>query len=153
MQVSGACKDCYVKRITFGQASEKEDVINVAKGSNPPLEVTISSRGARVQGSVVDRDGLPAAGVWVVAVPDEARRATRRFYESQTTYQNGKFNLHGLAPGQYKIFAWDQVEGGEWYSEDFLKPFESQGTEIEVRDDTVKSVNLTLITVKTSENN
>jgi hypothetical protein len=41
--------------------------------------VGISSRGTRVQGSVVDKDGLPAAGVWVVAVPDEPRRAMLQF--------------------------------------------------------------------------
>jgi len=88
----------------------KEDVINVSKGANPALEITVSSCGARVQGSVVDKDGLPAAGVWVAAVPDEARRTTLRLFKSQTTDQYGKFDLHGLAPGEYKLFAWNREQ-------------------------------------------
>jgi hypothetical protein len=148
VQVLGAAKDCYVKQITFGQIFVKDDVISVSKGTNPALEITVSSRGARVQGAVVDKDGLPAAGVWVVAVPDIARRTTQRLFKSQTTDQYGKFDLHGLAPGAYKLFAWDGAESNAWEDEDFLKPFEDQGTKIEVRDQDAMTTNLTVISIK-----
>lgn len=148
IEMSGISKDCYVKQITFGQTFVKDDVISVAKGGNPPLEITISSRGARVAGGVVDQDGLPAAGVWVVAVPDEARRSTRRLFKKQTTDQYGKFDLHGLAPGEYKLYSWDGAEDGAWEDADFLKPFEAQGVKIEVRDDEAKEVNLTVIAMR-----
>jgi len=148
VQVLGASKDCYVKQITFGQMFVKDDVISVSKGANPALEITVSSRGARVQGAVVDKDGLPAAGVWVVAVPDTARRMTQRLFKSQTTDQYGKFDLHGLAPGTYKLFAWDGAESNAWEDQDFLKPFEDKGTKIEVRDEDAMTTNLTVISVK-----
>jgi Carboxypeptidase regulatory-like domain len=148
VQVLGASKDCYVKQITFGQIFVKDDVISVSKGNNPALEITLSSRGAQVQGAVVDKDGLPAPGVWVVAVPDVARRTTERLFKSQTTDQYGKFDLHGLAPGTYKLFAWDGAESNAWEDEDFLKPFEDQGTKIEVRDEDALTANLTVISIK-----
>jgi protocatechuate 3,4-dioxygenase beta subunit len=148
VQVLGASKDCYVKQITFGQIFVKDDVISISKGTNPALEITVSSRGARVQGAVVDKDGLPAAGVWVVAVPDIARRATQRLFKSQTTDQYGKFDLHGLAPGTYKLFAWDGAESNAWEDQDFLKPFEEQGRKIEVRDEDAVTTNLTVISIK-----
>ena len=148
VQVLGASKDCYVKQITFGQIFVKDDVISVSKGTNPALEITVSSRGARVQGAVVDKDGLPAAGVWVVAVPDIARRTTQRLFKSQTTDQYGKFDLHGLAPGTYKLFAWDGAESNAWEDQDFLKPFEDKGTKIEVRDEDAMTTNLTVISIK-----
>jgi hypothetical protein len=119
LQVSGTSKDCYIRQITYGQTLVKEDVINVSKGTNPSLEITVSSRGARVQGSVADKDGLPAAGVWVAAVPDQSRRTTLRLFKSQTTDQYGKFDLHGLAPGEYKLFAWEGIENDAWEDEDF----------------------------------
>jgi 5-hydroxyisourate hydrolase-like protein (transthyretin family) len=153
LQVSGVSKDCYVKQITFGQTFIKDDVISVAKGANPVLEITVSSRGARVQGSVADKDGLPAAGVWVVAVPDEARRTTFRLFKSQTTDQYGKFDLHGLAPGEYKFFAWEGVENNAWEDDDFLKPFEPQGAKLEVRDEDSTKVNLTAIAIKQTASN
>jgi hypothetical protein len=153
LQVSGISKDCYVKQIMFGKRIVKDDVISVAKGVNPALEVTVSSRGARMQGSVADKDGLPAAGVWDVAVPDEARRTTLRLFKSQTTDQYGNFDLHGLAPGEYKLFAWEGVENNAWEDEGFLKPFEPQGAKLEVRDVVSTRVNLTAIAIKQTRDN
>jgi hypothetical protein len=152
VQVLGASKDCYVKQITFGPMFVKDDIINVSKGVNPALEITVSSRGARVQGSVADKDGLPAAGVWVVAVPDEARRTTLRLFKSQTTDQYGKFDMHGLAPGEYKLFAWEGIESNAWQDDDFLKPFEALGTKLEVRDEDAATINLTAIAMKQTGN-
>jgi protocatechuate 3,4-dioxygenase beta subunit len=153
VHLSGISKDCYVKQIAYGQTFVKDDVISVSKGPNPGLEITVSSRGARAQGNVTDKDGLPAAGIWVVAVPNEVRRANFTLFKSQTTDQYGQFDLHGLAPGSYKFFAWDGVESNAWEDEEFLKPFESQGQEIEVHDmDTVK-LSLTLIGTKSTGNN
>jgi len=153
VQVSGASKDCYMKQITYGQTFVKDDVIGVSKGANPLLEITISSRGARVQGTVTDKDGLPAAGVWVVAVPDEARRANFGLFKSQTTDQYGQFDLHGLAPGNYQFFAWDGIESNAWEDEEFLKLFEQQGKAIEVHDLDSTTLTLTLIGTKNAGNN
>jgi hypothetical protein len=153
LQVSGISKDCYIRQITYGPTFVKDDIISVSKGANPALEITVSSRGARVQGSVVDKDGLPAAGVWVVAVPDEVRRTTLRLFKSQTTDQYGKFDLHGLAPGEYKLFAWEGIESNAWQDDDFLKPFEALGTKLEVRDEDAATINLTAIAMKQTRNN
>jgi len=148
LTVGGASKDCYVKQITFGQTLAKDDVISLSKESNPALEITLSSRGARVQGAATDRDGLPAAGVWVVAVPDEARRGNSRLFKSQTTDQYGKYDLHGLAPGSYRIFAWAGIEQGEWEDPEFLRPQEAKGELLELQDEDAKTVNLKVIEKK-----
>jgi hypothetical protein len=146
-------RDCYIKQVIFGQTFIGDDIITIAKGTNPFLEITVSSRGARVQGAVTNKDGLPAPGVWVVAVPDKARRKTLRLFKFQTTDQYGKFDLHGLAPGEYKFFAWDGIESNAWEDEDFLKSFEEQGTKLEVKDDDSTTVSLTAILQKQTGNN
>jgi hypothetical protein len=153
VQLSGISKDCYVKQIAYGPTLVKDDVISVSKSPNPGLEITVSSRGARAQGNVTDKDGLPAAGIWVVAVPNEVRNANFSLFKSQTTDQYGQFDLHGLAPGSYKFFAWDGVESNAWEDEEFLKPFESQGKEIEVHDMDTAKLSLTLIGTKSAGNN
>jgi len=100
----------------------------------------------------VDKDGLPAAGGWVVAVPDVARRTTQRLLKSQATDQYGKFDRRGLPPGADKLFAWDGAESNAWEDQDFLKPFEEEGTKIEVRDEDAMKTNLTVISIKHEEN-
>lgn len=150
--VNGLGKDCYIKDTVYGETHSAEGLISVSKGGGEHLEVVVSSRGARVQGAVVDKDGLPATGVWVVAVPDEARRTNFRLFKEQTTDQYGKFDLHGLAPGSYKLFSWTGIERGEWEDEEFLKPFEAKGESVEVQDEGMKTVNLGLIERKSTGN-
>jgi len=148
VSANGISKDCYLKEIQYGDTRAKDDIITVNKGGGAQLEITISSRGARVQGTVVDKDGLPAAGVWVVAVPDEARRTSFRLFKAQTTDQYGKFDVHGLAPGSYRIFAWAGIEQGEWEDPEFLRPQEAKGELLELRDEDAKAVNLKVIEKK-----
>jgi hypothetical protein len=146
--VGGFTKDCYIKDTVYGDTHSAEGIISVSKGGGAQLEVTVSSHGARAQGAVVDKDGLPAAGVWVVAVPDEARRNIWLLFKSQATDQYGKFDLHGLAPGMYQLFSWTGIENGEWQDPDFLKEFEKKGESLDVQDDDAKTVNLRLIEIK-----
>lgn len=127
-------------------------MIAVNRGGGAPLEITISSRGARVQGAVVNQDGLPAAGVWVVRCRTKRGAATLVLFKSQTTDQYGKYDRHGLAPRSYRIFAWVGIEQGQWENAEFLVPQEAKGESIEVRDEDVKIVNPKLIEKKSQGN-
>jgi len=94
------------------------------------VEIVISSAGARVDGTVTDENDLPTAGAIVALVPEEARRKLFRLYKDSTTDQYGKFEMRGIAPGKYKLFAWRDVESDSWQDPDFLKLYEDQGKEI-----------------------
>jgi Carboxypeptidase regulatory-like domain len=141
-EVSGQSKDCYIKDVRYGPSPALDDGFPVSKGAPANLEITISSRGARLQGTVSDADGLPAAGVRVALVPDLPRRSQHRLYKSQTTDQYGHFDLRGIAPGDYSIFGWDQAEDGAWEDSEFLKPFERQGQKLSLQEADQKSVNV-----------
>jgi hypothetical protein len=147
-EVSGESKDCYIKDVQYGASSALEDGFTVVRGAPAPLEITISSRGARVQGAVTDRDGLPAVGVWVVLVPDAKHRMQHRLYKTQTTDQYGHFDLRGIAPGEYKLFSWEAVESGAWEDPEFLKPSEEKGSKIAVQEGDQKVLNLVTIRTK-----
>jgi hypothetical protein len=149
--VFGLCNDCYLKAIRYGGSTSSEDTFTPARGSNSALEVTISSKGAQVRGRVTDVDSLPAVGVWVILVPDQAHRAFTRLYKSASTDQNGRFELRGIAPGDYKLFSWEEVESGSWEDPEFLKQFEEKGEKIAVQDGEQKTLNLTAIQTKPVE--
>jgi hypothetical protein len=104
-----------------------------------------------VQGSIADADGLPAAGVWVVLVPEEGRREQRHLYKYQTTDQYGHFDLRGIRPANYKLFSWQEVEANAWESPEFLKPFEEKGEKIELQEGEQKTIKLTTISTKPPE--
>jgi len=148
LTVAGMSKDCYVKEARFGDALLPDMSFRVMKGSAGPLEITVSSFGARVDGTVTNDESLPVAGVWVVAVPEEAKRKQHYLFKSITTDQYGHFDLRGLAPGKYKLFSWDGVEQGEWEDTDFLKDSEEKGVTVDLKGSDTKAIELKLIQLK-----
>jgi hypothetical protein len=144
----GISKDCYIKEVRYSDSVVPDATIRVAKGSVGPLEITLSSRGAHVQGTVLNEDTLPALGAWAVAIPD---KKTRRASYSANTDQYGHFEVRGLPPGKYKLFSWAGLQQGAWEDPEFLKEYEAKATVIEVNEDETKTVELKLIPVKETE--
>jgi len=150
-QVTGMSKDCYIKDIHYGESSVIKDGFTVTRGEASALEIVISSRGARVQGTVVDSDGLPLAGVSVVLVPELSQRENYQKYKTESTDQYGNFDLRGIAPGDYKIFSWVEAEPDAWQDPEFLKQFEDKGQRITLQDGDHSSVKVTAIQTKAPE--
>jgi hypothetical protein len=152
LNVFGQSRDCFLKSVRFGGTESLDDGFTVRRGVEAALEVTLSSRGARLQGAVADADNLPAVGVWVVAVPEEPRRKQSWLYRAGTTDQYGRFDLRGIAPGNYRVFSWEKAEQGEWEDPDFLRPFEEKGERITVQEGDSKTINLEAVrTARTEE--
>jgi protocatechuate 3,4-dioxygenase beta subunit len=149
--VDGQSKDCYIKDIRYAGSSALEDGFTVTRGTAASLDITISCHGALVQGTVSDADGLPAVGVWAVLVPNDPRRSQHGLYKTQTTDQYGHFVVKGIAPGDYRLFSWDEVEEGAWEDAEFLKPFEEKGEKVTVEESDSKTVNLKNIKTASAE--
>src|ERR1700722_10303563 len=149
--VMGMSKDCYLKEMRYGESSVLKDGFTVTRGEAGALEIVISSRGARLQGTVMDSDGLPQAGVSIVLVPDLAQRENYRKYKTESTDQYGNFDLRGIAPGDYKLFSWVEAEPDAWQDPEFLKQFEDKGQRITLQDGDHSTVKVTAIQTKAPE--
>lgn len=147
----GATQDCFVQSARYGSSEALADGFTLRRGSDATLEVTVSSRGARIEGVVKRSDELPATGVWVALVPDDARRSQEWLYKSATTDQYGRFVLRGIVPGEYKLFSWDEVERGAWQDADFLQPFEAKGQKVRVELGGREMVELRVIETKNEQ--
>jgi hypothetical protein len=60
--------------------------------------------------------------------------------------------MKAIAPGDYKLFAFDNIEKDSWMDPDVLRDFESKGTAVSVKprdpnekDSAAQTVNLPLI--------
>jgi hypothetical protein len=63
-----------------------------------------------------------------------------------TTDANGNFTLHGLPPGEYKIFAWEEIaETNAWMDRDYRQPFETLAASAKVDESTAPTIALRLI--------
>jgi protocatechuate 3,4-dioxygenase beta subunit len=143
--VDGLSKDSYIKEVQFGETILPDHILHAKRGLTGRLDITISTKGARLEGIVANDESLPVAGVWVVAVPEESKRSLRYLYKSVTTDQYGHYDLRGLVPGKYMILAWDDVALGEWEDPDFFKKNGAKGVTVEMSDGDKKSADLQLI--------
>jgi len=150
IQFHGLDNNGYVKAADYGGVDVLEQGFMPRAGSNATLEVTLSAQGAQVEGTATDENGLPAVGVWVVLVPDAKHRDRHDLYRTERTDQHGLFKIKQVAPGDYALYSWDEVEDGAWEDPDFIKPFEDkkQGEKVIVQDHDDKS--FPIIVVKTS---
>lgn len=147
----GQSADCYLKSIRYAGMEVSDDEFNVIRGTQATLEVTISSRGALVQGTVTTVDDLPAVGVWVALVPDGARRDEFHLYKQRVTDQYGRYDLRGIAPGDYKLFNWELVEPNAWEDPEFLKQFDGKGESLSLQEGEGKQVDLVAIRTASNE--
>jgi Carboxypeptidase regulatory-like domain len=137
----------YMKAADYGGVDVLEQGFAPRAGANATLEITLSAHGAQVEGTATDENGLPAVGVWVVLVPDAKHRDRHDLYRRERTDQHGVFKIKQIAPGDYTLYSWDEVEEGAWEDLDFIRPFEEkkQGEKVIVQERDDKSYSITVI--------
>ncbi len=146
VRVFGVPEGTYVKSIRFGESDVTDSSLDFSQGVTPGLLVVSIATGAgQVDGSVENDKQQPAPGVWVVAVPEGARREHQQYYSVATSDQTGHYTLKGLVPGEYRIYALDQVESGAYQDPEFMKPFESKGEKTHIEENGKQSLQLKLI--------
>jgi hypothetical protein len=101
-------------------------------GSVDTLEVTVSSKGAKVTGVVLDAAKNPVPSARVVLVPTPARRKNFALYKTATSDAKGAFTITGAAPGDYKLFSWVSVPGTAYMNAEFMMPYEEFGKTVSV---------------------
>ena len=113
----------------------------------------VSPKAATVSGVAKIRDtGKTAAGATVVLVPNEKERAQiAEFYQHATTNQFGRFEFKSVVPGDYKVYAWEDVESTAWLDPEFMKPLEGIGEPVTVGESDKASVQVNLIPAESAK--
>lgn len=124
-------KRYYIKSMRLGREDALGAIHLSADMKDALLEVVLTTETGSVEGAAVSRTGDPAANVTVVLVPANARKRSA-LYKTLVTGNDGKFRFQEIPPGDYKLFAWDDIETGAWQDAGFMRPYESRGRPIRV---------------------
>ena len=139
----------YLKQIRYGDALSSDGTISLT-GAIENLILILSARGARVTGTVTGagEPGNPAeqakgivATFQVVLVPKAAPGNPRL----ATFDQNGTFSLSDIPPGKYSLYAFEGVPSGAWEDSAFMQEVSGSGTEIELVEGDVRSVDVPVL--------
>jgi Carboxypeptidase regulatory-like domain len=145
--VSGLPEDFYLKSVRMGDQEVAGTSIDLSNAGGLPgaLEIVLSGTGGQVHGQVKDEKDDPASGATVVLIPDSTHRGETDLFKEATADRNGGFTIAGIRPGDYKLFAWDDVEPGSWWDPEFLSQHEEKGERVKIEVNGYLSVNLRLI--------
>jgi beta-lactamase regulating signal transducer with metallopeptidase domain len=141
---AGLPPDLYLSDVRLGGLNVFDTGFEVGREQLLPLQVSLRSGAATVEGVVRNGDKL-VANATVVVIPPDARRENRALYKTVKSDAAGKFTIRGVAPGTYKLFAFENAAGGEFYNARFMSKVEFRGKAINVGQGSAITESLTLI--------
>ena len=129
-----ASQHLYVRSIRLGNQDILREGFSASPSEQVDIEVVLASDGGTVSGTVNSPGDKPAGGSTVVLIPnDPALRSRRDFTWNTIADQTGHFEFKGVAPGEYKAFAWDDIEDNGWFDPEVLRNVEGKGVSVNVR--------------------
>jgi len=136
----------YIKSIGFGDQDVSGRRVDLTKGSGS-LVLTLGADVGVVEGSVQNAAGDPAVRVRVNLIPYGNHLGWEDLARFAFTDEKGNFKMRPTGPGEYKLFAWDDVETGAPQDPEFRKPFEKQAVSVKLEPNGHEIMKLTSINV------
>jgi len=137
-----ALQDYFVKSVNLGGKHVTDSGFGVG-GTSYTLEIVVSANGAAIEGVALDEKDKPASDVRVICFPDASHRERHDLYRVVSTDYRGHFSLHGLNPGEYRVFTLDD-DVDEAYDPEFVQVHESLGQTVKLDEGEHKSIVLRL---------
>jgi len=136
-------EDYYLKSVAIsGHEMPPDDVL--VSGTRGDMELTFSAAGAQVEGVLYDSKGEPTRGS-VLLAPDVPQPGPPDLYRRTSADSKGKFTLHGVAPGSYRLVALESLNlDAEINEPDFLRTIGNRGQNLSVEENGKYTVALKL---------
>jgi hypothetical protein len=141
--VGSQSPNIYVKEARLDSVDVLNHPLNVAGPVSSDLQIILGQDGAQISGTVVDDRQQPVANASVVLVPD--RRERLDLFKSTVANASGQFTIQGVAPGAYKVFAWEAIEQFSYFDPDVLRQYEQNGKAITIEDSSKATIEVKAI--------
>jgi hypothetical protein len=121
----------YIASATMGSTDLLQQAVTLGGGTSAPIEITVRDDGAELEGSIsslaqqnnTSASQGPRAWVYCVPLPE----STGQFQEAGVS-EEGKFDLQMMAPGDYRIFAFNRQQPRLPYRDaEAMKGYETSG--------------------------
>ncbi len=146
VNIYGLKGSVYLKSIRFGDGDVTDQGLDFTQGVTPgELTLRLSAAGGTVEGNVQDDNQQAVPDATVVLIPESSKRSLNRLYHRAQTDSSGRYSITGIAPGEYTLFAWEQMEENLYEDPGFLKRFESRGETVSIAENSCESKQLKLI--------
>jgi hypothetical protein len=140
VSVSGLSANYYLKAVYCHAQNVTHSGIDLTQGGPENVELVLSPDGGSVAGMVQGETPARAVSATVALIPDAGLREGRELYRTVATDETGRFNLNGIAPGHYRLVAFDNLDSIE---EPMI--FNRLGDTVTIEEHTTATVQLNLV--------
>jgi len=150
LNIPDSLQGVYVKSAKLGGVDVLNTGFRFAGEPDKVLEIVLARNAGSLTGRVEDESKQPVGGVFVVLVSNVtgARLYRTDMYKVTSTDAEGKFEVKGIPPGDYKVFALAGFEKDAWVDPEFFKPYEDRGKTIQVGEGKVFALETPLSVVR-----
>ncbi len=135
----------YIQSARLGSADVLKDGLHLEHQPEDFLEVVIGETRASVEGRVTDGTQAVSNAVVVLVPSLNLRQRSDLFYVAATD-GNGQFQIQPrIMPGDYKVFAWKDIEPGAWQDPEVLERYENQGQPVSVTSNSKLNIDVRLV--------
>jgi hypothetical protein len=131
IEMSTMPPESYIQSATVAGRDILENGIQLA--DNADIQILLGTPGGVVQGVVTNSNGERLSQAVIALVPDPPFRSAGPLYRSVISDVTGRFELHGIAPGNYHLFGWSELEGSAYRNAEFMKAFEELGKPVQIQ--------------------
>jgi hypothetical protein len=142
--VMGRLTGMYLKSLRAGD-KQLPDLRLDARTQPGPLTVLLGADAGQVEGSVYSSKGEAAVRARVDLIPSGDHASRVDFNRSNFSDERGEFSIQEVPPGEYQVFAWEDVPVGAPQDPEFRKPFEKRAAALKVEPNGHAKVTLTAI--------
>jgi protocatechuate 3,4-dioxygenase beta subunit len=136
----------YYKAARFGAREVLDSGFELNSQPTESLEVILSPNAATITLNVVDENQKPVQGATAAVITsDLARRKRQDLNKSAVSNAAGQVTFDGLAPGEYKVFAWDDIAPGAWQNPETIRTYDSRGQNIRLVENSRENITLRVI--------
>jgi len=136
---SGLPAGWYMKEVRLGNTDVTDNPVRLP--ADGALTVILSSKGGQVSGIVRNEQTQPIPRMYAVLIPESPGRRQDLILQMLTD-PSGRFNFTNVPPGNYKLYAWEDVEVGTWFDPEWLKDWEQKGTPVRIAEGAREAIDI-----------
>ncbi len=146
LNVNGLPDGAYVKSVKLANQDVTEKGIDLSNFRMAvAFDVVLSLKAATLEGTVTSGD-KPGIGSTITALPDPLRPGQPYLNRMATADQDGKFTSRGLAPGAYKVYAFEDAMPGLTQDPGLAAPYERSAVRVDLDESDTEQVELKVLT-------
>lgn len=132
----------YLKTIRMGNQESADGRIHVTSGAEP-MTILLATDAGQVTGTVKSASGDPVSSM--VAIVPAGVPYRLDLFRNGNTDERGRFTVSGVAPGDYEVFALEELDMTAIASPEYRKALDTKAAKVTVHPNGRESVDLTLI--------